>query len=73
MLEEELNKEPPVNVDEPSSYLPIPFTPLFIAYINDHYQVTHAHALALEMKPYLRGSLGRNLDYDESIATRGKP
>ena len=38
MLEEELNSEQPANLDEPSDF-PIPYTPLFIAYINDHYQV----------------------------------
>lgn len=38
MLQDELNKEDPVNLDEPSNS-PTPFTPLFIAYINDHYQV----------------------------------
>lgn len=38
VLKEELNKDDPVNLDEPS-HLPIPYTPLFIAYINDHFQV----------------------------------
>lgn len=38
MLKEELNKTETVNLDEPSSS-PVPYPPLFIAYMNDHYQV----------------------------------
>ncbi len=37
ILEEELNMED-VDLEEPS-YGDIPYTPLFIAYLNDHYQV----------------------------------
>ena len=38
MLEEELNKAVMVDLDEPVN-TPIPYTPLFIAYMNEHYQI----------------------------------
>lgn len=38
MLKEELNKTESVDLDEPSN-TPVPYPPLFIAYMNDHYQV----------------------------------
>ena len=37
MLEERLDKGK-VDLNEPS-YTPVPYTPLFIAFMNDHYQV----------------------------------
>ncbi len=38
MLEAELNKVELVNLDEPSN-TQIPYTPLFMAYKNEHYQI----------------------------------
>ncbi len=43
MLEESLNMGGIMNLDEPSN-TPLSYTPLFIAYINDHYQVRTTEA-----------------------------
>jgi hypothetical protein len=48
MLEEVLSSDQPVNLDEPSD-LPIPYTPLFIAYINDHFQVLYLEIILFKM------------------------
>ena len=47
MLNKELNKEEMVNLDEPANTI-IPYTGLFIAYINDHYQVNLDIMLCVE-------------------------
>lgn len=38
LLEEQLNKVELVNLEEPSN-TPTPYTPLFIAYMNEHFQI----------------------------------
>jgi len=50
VLEEELNEklnEEGLDLNEPS-YTPVPYTPLFIAFMNDHYQVGGANHSTLQ-------------------------